>query len=55
MSSFTSIRSKAVSLENQTNNLLSKYSGFAVSSTSSPTGEETKLEKQIENILHQVC
>lgn len=54
MSSFSSIRSQAVSLENQTSALLSRYSSFAVSSTSSPTAEETKLEKQIETILHKV-
>ncbi|ODQ60337.1 hypothetical protein WICANDRAFT_62900 [Wickerhamomyces anomalus NRRL Y-366-8] len=53
MSSFSSIRSQAVSLENQTSALLSRYSSFAVSSTSSPTAEETKLEKQIETILHK--
>lgn len=54
MSSFSSIRSQAVSLENKTSNLLSQYSSFAVSSTSSATADETKLEKQIESTLHKV-
>ncbi|CCH44824.1 Golgi SNAP receptor complex member 1 [Wickerhamomyces ciferrii] len=54
MSSFTSIRSQAVSLENQTNTLLSKFSRFTVSSTSEPTADEVKLEKQIDEILHKV-
>lgn len=53
MSTFNSIRSQALSLENQTSGLLSKYSGFAVSTTASPTSGEVKLDKQIESILQK--
>lgn len=54
MSSFASVRSQAVSLETQASGLLSKYSSYALSTSSEATGEETKLEKKIEQTLHKV-
>lgn len=54
MSSFNSVRSQALSLETQTGSLLSRYSSFAMSPSSESTGEEAKLENQIENLLHKV-
>lgn len=53
MSTFNAIRSQAVSLENQTSSLLSRYSSFAMSPSSSPTAEELQLEKQVESLLHK--
>lgn len=53
MSTFNSIRSQAFSLENKTNGLLSSYSGFAVSTSATPTAQETKLDQQIESTLHE--
>jgi Golgi SNAP receptor complex protein 1 len=53
MSTFNSIRPQALSLETQTATLLSKYSSFAMSPSSSATAEELKLERQVESILQK--
>lgn len=51
--SFVTIRGKAISLETQTESLLSKYSTFAQTTSSEQTGQEKKIDKQLEGILGQ--
>ncbi|EHN02177.1 Gos1p [Saccharomyces cerevisiae x Saccharomyces kudriavzevii VIN7] len=51
--SFVTIRGKAISLETQTESLLSKYSTFAQTTSSEQTGQEKKIDKQVEEILGQ--
>lgn len=51
MSSFTTIRSNLVHLDTQLNTLLTKFSKFAISVTSQPTGEETQIINSIETAL----
>ncbi|KAH3682200.1 hypothetical protein WICPIJ_006821 [Wickerhamomyces pijperi] len=53
MSSFTTLRSTLVHLDTQLNVLLTKYSKFAISVTSEPTGEETKTVNSIESSLQK--
>lgn len=50
-SSFVTVRGQAISLETQTNSLLSRYSTFAQTTSSEQTGKEKKLDTQIENTL----
>ncbi|CAK9442250.1 uncharacterized protein LODBEIA_P59930 [Lodderomyces beijingensis] len=52
-SSFSQIRSQALNLEKQTESLLSKYSQFQTSSSSSveSSSEETRIEQQLQEIL----
>lgn len=49
--SFVTIRSQAISLETQAESLLSRYSSFAQTTSSEQTGEERKLDKQLEDAL----
>lgn len=51
--SFITIRGKAISLETQTESLLSKYSTFAQTTSSEQTGEEKAIDTQLEAILGQ--
>ena len=51
--SFVTIRGKAISLETQTESFLSKYSTFAQTTSSEQTGQEKKIDKQLEEILSQ--
>jgi Golgi SNAP receptor complex protein 1 len=53
MSTFNSVRPQALSLETQTATLLSKYSSFAMSPSSSATAEELKMERQVESVLQK--
>lgn len=54
MESFSATRSSIVSLENQVNSSLSKFSSFAVSCSSEPTSEEIKLENKISSNLNKI-
>ncbi|QEU63091.1 Gos1 [Kluyveromyces lactis] len=51
--SFVTVRSKAISLESQTDSLLTKYSSFAQTTSSEPSGQETQLQEKLEKILNQ--
>ncbi|KAG0657132.1 protein transport protein gos1 [Maudiozyma exigua] len=50
-SSFVTVRGQAISLETQTNSLISRYSTFAQTTSSEQTAKEKKLDTQIENAL----
>lgn len=50
-SSFVTVRGQAISLETQTDSLLGRYSTFAQTTSSEQTGQEKKLDTQIENTL----
>ncbi|CCF59930.1 hypothetical protein KAFR_0I01490 [Kazachstania africana CBS 2517] len=52
-SSFVTVRGQAISLESQTETLLSRYSTFAQTTSSEATGQEKKLDTQIEKTLHK--
>lgn len=49
--SFVTVRSQAISLESQTESLLSRYSSFAQTTSSEPTGKEKSLDKHLEETL----
>lgn len=49
--SFVTVRGQAISLETQTESLLSRYSSFAQTTSSEQSGKEKKLDTQIENTL----
>lgn len=51
--SFVTVRSQVISLESQTDSLLSKYSTFAQTTSSEPTSQEKKLDAQLEGLLDQ--
>ncbi|EDO14959.1 hypothetical protein Kpol_388p2 [Vanderwaltozyma polyspora DSM 70294] len=51
--SFVTIRSEVISLESKADSLLSKYSSFAQTTSSEATGQEKKLDVQIENVLQR--
>ncbi|CCK72369.1 Gos1p KNAG_0J02900 [Huiozyma naganishii CBS 8797] len=51
--SFVTVRGQAISLETQTESLLSRYSTFAQTTSSEQTGQEKKLDGQLENILQK--
>lgn len=51
--SFVTVRSQAISLESQTESLLSRYSTFAQTTSSEQTSQEKKLDTQLEEILVQ--
>ncbi|CAB4252995.1 similar to Saccharomyces cerevisiae YHL031C GOS1 v-SNARE protein involved in Golgi transport, homolog of the mammalian protein GOS-28/GS28 [Maudiozyma barnettii] len=50
-SSFVTVRGQAISLETQTDSLLSRYSTFAQTTSSEQSGKEKKLDTQIESTL----
>lgn len=49
--SFVTVRSQVISLESQTDSLLSRYSTFAQTTSSEPTGKEKNLDKLLEENL----
>ncbi|CDK26379.1 unnamed protein product [Kuraishia capsulata CBS 1993] len=51
--SFAQTRSHALQLETQTEALLTKFSAFATSPSSSPTAEELACEKRVETVLNK--
>ena len=51
--SFVTVRGQAISLETQTESLLSRYSSFAQTTSSEQSGKEKKLDTQIENTLQK--
>lgn len=51
--SFVTVRSQAISLESQTDSLLTKYSSFAQTTSSDASGQETQLQEKLENILNR--
>lgn len=53
MGSFVTVRGQAISLESQTESLLSRYSSFAQTSSSEPTAQEKSLNTKLESLLIQ--
>lgn len=53
MGSFIAVRGQAISLESQTESLLSRYSSFAQTSSSEPTAQEKSLNTKLESLLIQ--
>lgn len=53
MSSFITVRGHAISLESQSENLLTKYSSFAQTTSSEPDSQEKSLESRLENLLSE--
>lgn len=51
--SFVTVRGQAISLETQTESLLSKYSTYAQTTSSEQSLQEKKIDNQIETILHR--
>lgn len=51
--SFVTVRGQAISLETQTESLLSKYSTFAQTTSAEQTLQERKIDNQIETSLHK--
>ncbi|KAK5782500.1 hypothetical protein RI543_000054 [Arxiozyma heterogenica] len=51
--SFVTVRGQAISLETQTESLLSKYSTYAQTTSSEPGLQEKKIDNQIETILQR--
>lgn len=51
--SFVTVRGQAISLETQTESLLSKYSTYAQTTSSEQSLQERKIDNQIETILHR--
>ncbi|QLQ77927.1 hypothetical protein HG537_0A01740 [Torulaspora globosa] len=49
--SFVTVRSQIISLESQTDSLLSRYSSFAQATSSEPSGKEKNLDKLLEENL----
>lgn len=49
--SFVTVRSQVISLESQSESLLSRYSSFAQTTSSEATGKEKSLEKSLEENL----
>lgn len=49
--SFVTVRSQVISLESQTESLLSRYSSFAQTTSSTATGKEKNLDKLLEENL----
>ncbi|SCV00949.1 LANO_0F09362g1_1 [Lachancea nothofagi CBS 11611] len=53
MASFVTVRGQAISLESQTESLLSKYSEYAQTTSSEPTSHEKSLDNRLETVLIQ--
>ncbi|CEP60568.1 Gos1p LALA0_S01e13894g [Lachancea lanzarotensis] len=53
MASFVTVRGQAISLESQTESLLSKYAQFAQTTSSDATGQERTLDNKLEKVLIQ--
>lgn len=53
MGSFVTVRGQAISLESQTESLLSRYSSFAQTSSSESTAQEKSLNTKLESLLIQ--
>ncbi|SCU93398.1 LADA_0G02872g1_1 [Lachancea dasiensis] len=53
MASFVTVRGQALSLESQTESLLSKFSQFAQATSSEPTSKERSVDSRLESILIQ--
>ncbi|SCW01110.1 LAFE_0D05292g1_1 [Lachancea fermentati] len=53
MGSFVTVRSQAISLESQTESLLSRFSKFAQTTSSEPSSQEKSLDSKLENVLNQ--
>lgn len=51
--SFVTVRSQAISLESQTDSLLTRYSSFAQTTSSEPLAQETQLQEKLETILNK--
>lgn len=51
--SFVTVRSKIITLETQTETLLQRYSTFAQTTSSEQTGQERKIDSQIETVLQK--
>ncbi|SCU84882.1 LAFA_0D12596g1_1 [Lachancea sp. 'fantastica'] len=51
MASFVTVRGQAISLESQTESLLSKYAQFAQTTSSDATGQERTLDSKLEKVL----
>ncbi|CAL9735610.1 golgi SNAP receptor complex member 1 [Monosporozyma servazzii] len=51
--SFVTVRGQAISLETQTESLLSKYSTFAQTTSAEQTSQEGKIDNQLETNLHK--
>lgn len=51
--SFVTVRSKIITLETQTETLLQRFSTFAQTTSSEQTGQERKIDSQIETILQK--
>lgn len=51
--SFVTVRGQAISLETQTESLLSKYSTFAQTTSAERTSQEGKIDNQLETNLHK--
>ncbi|CUS25170.1 LAQU0S30e00144g1_1 [Lachancea quebecensis] len=53
MASFVTVRGQAISLESQTESLLSKFSQYAQTTSSEPTSQERNLDSKLDNLLTQ--
>ncbi|KAM3162581.1 Golgi SNAP receptor complex member 1 [Lachancea thermotolerans] len=53
MASFVTVRGQAISLESQTESLLSKFSQYAQTTSSEPTSQERNLDSKLDSLLTQ--